>query len=196
MRFLPAIALSAAVALLAGCSTPSPEPASSSPASSPPISSPSASPTEASETFSPGAPAGQCLTANLVISFEGPFGSAGHLNYRIAFTNNGPTCVLQGFPGVAVVRDGTQLGQEAEDAVGFTPAAISLDAGGVAVSHLSSVNIDPAGGPLGNGCSVDHGDGYRITAPHSMTPFTVAAPNVAACTNGITWMTIDPVQEP
>lgn len=179
--------------LLAGCATPAPPPADSSSPSSPESASPS--PSAAAETFEPGAPANQCETANLSVALEGPDASAGHLHYRIVFTNNGPDCALEGYPKVTVRMSAgsAALGTAAVDDSNTTPSIVTLPTGGTAVALLSAVNIDPGGGPLGDQCGLEHGDGYGITPPHSLQPILLQAADVPACSNPVAWMTVGPV---
>jgi Domain of unknown function (DUF4232) len=184
------------VLLLAGCVTvtnTSP-PASTSP--SPTSASPEASPSATPESFTPGAPADQCLTANLSVAVQDESASAGHLHSLLVFTNNGPDCVLEGFPNVQVMNSGTPMGASSEEDSSVSEGTVSLPAGGTAVAQLTSVNIDPGGGPLGDSCVVDHGTGYLVTPPHSYTPIPVDVSGVPACTNGTVWMTAGPVTAP
>lgn len=129
------------------------------------------------------------------MTIKGPDGSAGHLNYQIVFTNNGPDCVLEGYPEVAVlVSTGSGvLGAAAMDDTNAAATAVTLASGGTAVAALSAVNIDPGGGPLGGQCTLDHGDGFGITPPHSLQRIKVQLDSVPACSNGTAWMTVGPV---
>ncbi|MBX3309190.1 MAG: DUF4232 domain-containing protein [Cryobacterium sp.] len=185
-----------ATLLLAGCVTVNYSPPASSPSRSAPPSASSASPSPSTETFTPGAPANQCLTANLSVSLEDEGASAGHLHAKVVFTNNGPDCVLKGFPTVQVAQGAAPIGAGSEEDSSAAVAPVTLMAGGSAIAQLTSVNIDPGGGPLGDSCVVDHGTGYLVTPPHSTTPIPVDVPNVPACTNGIVWMTAGPVTAP
>ncbi len=194
-----AAALPIAVAmLLAGCVsiTYSPTNTSPSPSGSSASGTPSQSPSPTAESFTPGAPDGQCLTANLSVSVEDESSSAGHMHSAIVFTNNGPDCTLEGYPNVQVMNDGVPMGSSSEEDSTATEALVSLPAGGTATAQLASVNIDPGGGPLGDSCIVDHGTGYLVTPPHSYTAIPVDVPNVPACTNGTVWMTAGPVSAP
>lgn len=182
--------------LLVGCSVSAPlPPPTSPPAASPSGTTPSPTATVAAETFAPGAPANQCHTADLAATIQGPDGSAGHLNYRIVFTNSGADCVLEGYPEVTVLKSAGSaiLGAPAANDANTTGAAVDLATGATAVAILTAVNIDPGGGPLGSQCILDHGDGFVITPPHSLQPLKVMLAGVPACSNGTAWMTVGPV---
>ncbi|MBX3090888.1 MAG: DUF4232 domain-containing protein [Cryobacterium sp.] len=194
-RRISLVVPSFAVLLLAGCVTVV-SPPSSSPSSSSSASSPSASPSPAPEQFAPGAPANQCLTANLSVSVQEASASSGHLHSLIVFTNNGPECALSGFPSVQVMSSGVTMGASSEDDSSASPTVVTVPSGGTAVALLTSVNIDPDGGPLGDACVVDHGSGYDVTPPHSLSPISVDDDNLAACSNGAVWMTVGPVTAP
>ncbi|MBB5632427.1 hypothetical protein BKA04_000650 [Cryobacterium mesophilum] len=189
MRYPPVLIVSiAAVALLAGCST-----VSASPSPSAPVTAPSSSPSAAEETFTAGAPDGQCLTADLSASIQPASSTAGHIHDVITLTNNGAPCVLEGYPTVAVSSGGSQVGAAAEDDSSAIPAPITLAAGGTAEAQLTAVDIDPGGGPLGDACSLDVGDAVLVTPPHSMIALSVAEAGFPACTSGTPWMTVGPV---
>lgn len=182
--------------LLAGCVTVNYSLPASSPSNSAPPTATSASPSPSTETFTPGAPANQCLTANLSVSLEDEGASAGHLHSKVVFTNNGPECVLAGYPTVHVIQGAATIGAGSAEDSSAAVAPVTLAAGGSAIAQLTSINIDPGGGPLGDSCVVDHGTGYRVTPPHSTTPIPVDSANVPACTNGTVWMTAGPVTAP
>jgi hypothetical protein len=185
------------VLALAGCITATgPSPASPPSPSVSPKESPSASPTTPAETFTPGAPEGQCLTANLLVSVVDEGSSAGHLHSQVVFTNRGPACVLDGFPTVQVMKAGVPMGSGIEDDSSAAEAPVPLASGGTAVAQLTSVNINSDGGPLGDSCVVDHGTGYLITPPHSYTPIPADVADLPACTNGTVWMMAGPVTAP
>jgi hypothetical protein len=196
MRHLPAFTLClATIAVLAGCSTPAAPPSNtpSSDSSPAPAASPSPSPTSASESFTAGAPDGQCLTASLSAALEPVSSSLGHLHWEIRLTDNGAPCVLDGVPEVQVTRSGTRLGAAAEAESGTTPAPVSLATGASAVASLSAVNNDPGGGPLGDACTLDHGDTVAITPPHAMIALLVPMAGFPACSSGTPWMTVGPL---
>lgn len=188
----------AGVLLLAGCVsvTYSPGPSSPSPSDASPAASPSAASASPAESFTPGAPDGQCLTANLSVTVQDEGASAGHLHSKIVFTNNGPDCALQGYPNIQVMNAGVPMGSSSEEDSSASAALVTIAAGGSAVAQLTSVNIDPGGGPLGESCAVDHGSGYLVTPPHSYSPISVDVAGVPACTNGTVWMVAGPVTAP
>jgi hypothetical protein len=182
----------AVVAALTGCvsiTIPPPGPSSSAEPSAPP----SASPSGPSESFTAGAPDGQCLTANLSASLEAEPSSLGHGHWSVILTNDGAPCVLDGFPTIQVTSNGTPLGAASEDDSGVPHSPASLATGGSAVASLSAVNIDPGGGPLGDACTVDHGDAVAVTPPHATIAIPVPMADFPACSNGTAWMTVGPV---
>lgn len=204
MRNTLLLALSVAAAtLLAGCSTatapPSPEspPTESSPSASPSAGEPSSAPNstapDSSESFTAGAPDGQCRTANLTVSLGNEGSAAGHIHYAVTFTNTGETCVLEGFPTVQVTGGGSPIGVAATEDSGTAAQAISLTRGGTTSAELTVTNIASGGGPLGDACTVGHGDAFAVTPPHSTTAISVPMPNIPACSNGAQWMTVGPV---
>lgn len=118
----------------------------------------------------------------------------GHFHYSISFTNNGSqACNLQGFPTVQVDKAGVALGSPAEEDSSATGSVISLAPGASISAQLSGTNIEPDGGPIGDLCAIDHGDGLRITPPHSLVATVVPAANFPACANPVSWMTIEPL---
>jgi Protein of unknown function (DUF4232) len=200
-NLVPIVAVPMLVMLsLAGCTptgAPAPSPGGSS---APPAASDSASPSPSAagggHVGDPTAPDGQCPDSSIAVSVEGADSTAGHLHYRVVFTNTGTSdCVLQGIPTVFVVGNGnsTEYGVVAAPDTGASAPEVTLAAGGTGVAQLQAVNIDPAGGPLGTSCAVNHGDGYIVLVPHLDHQFVVAAAGVAACTNGTPWMDIGPI---
>jgi hypothetical protein len=85
------------------------------------------------------APSGTtCRTANLSVSLGQPVGSAGHLNYEIAFRNHGASsCVMTGFPGVSFLdASGHPTGNPAaRNRLSYVP--VDLAPGATAYAHLS-----------------------------------------------------------
>ena len=169
---------------LAGCA-----PAGSGPAT------PDVSASSTTETPAADAPLAPCADGTITPTVGDAEGTAGHLNYQIAFTNSGPACTLEGFPQVAVIGmgNGTQFGVVAEQMTGVTAETVTVATGASAYAWLEAVNIDPGGGPLGPDCTVGYGDGWNIYVPGAIEPTFVPAPNVPACTNGLPWMQIGPI---
>lgn len=164
---------------------------------SPTTSSASSDQSSPPEVFTSGAPDGQCLSANLSTQFEPESSSMGHFHYSVVFTNTGSqTCKLQGFPAIQVVKAGIALGAQADPDSAAAPSVVSLAPGASASAQLSGVNLGLDGGPIGDSCAVDSGDGVSITPPHSTVPTVIAMPDFSACANPVTWMTIGPVEVP
>ena len=169
---------------LAGCAPAGPTPGTSA--------SPTADPTETAD-----APLEPCADGTITPTVGEAEGTAGHLNYQIAFTNSGPECTLEGFPQIAVIGNGngTQFGVVADQMTELTPAPVTIATGASGYAWLEAVNIDPGGGPLGSDCAVGYGDGWNIYIPGAIEPTFVSAPNTPACTSGLPWMRIGPISE-
>ena len=195
-------AMAAGLLLLSGCTASAGAPGSSaSPTSTSPspsgTSSPPATPSPTPTQVDPNAPEGQCENANLSVEVQPESGAAGSLFSSIRFTNTGSAeCALSGYPGVSVVGhgNGTQLGAPADQspASGGLPT-VQLPPGSAAVALLQETNIGDNGGPLGESCDVEAGDGYRIYPPHSFDAVFVQQ-SVPACTSGTVWMHVGPVE--
>lgn len=148
-----------------------------------------------SETPTADAPLEPCADGTVTPTVGEAEGTAGHLNYQIAFTNSGPECTLEGFPQVAVLGNGngTMFGVVAEQMLELTPEPVTVATGASAYAWLEAVNIDPGGGPLGEDCRVGYGDGWNIYVPAAIEPTFVPADGVPACTSGLPWMRIGPI---
>src|SRR6202035_4175095 len=121
-RAFPAVTLTCAAVLAAGCGSSSSTTASgnapSTPAASSPASSPAASP--AAPTSSPSSPAGPgpCPTRSLQVKLGVSQGTAGSVYTTIDFTNiSGATCTLYGYPGVSLqtAKPLHQIGKPAKE---------------------------------------------------------------------------------
>ncbi len=134
----------------------------------------------------PGRPKGQCPDDDLGVNIRTApgGGGAGSEYYQVLFTNTGgSTCELRGAPGVSVVGggDGSQIGPAADRAQDGVKT-LQIAVGATVVADLKVVNIGDSGGPL-QGCTVRHGDGYRVYAPHSTRAVFVQDAKAVACTN-------------
>lgn len=101
--------------------------------------------------------------------------------------------MLEGFPSIQVTAGGTPIGVAATEESSTTSEAISLTRGGTTSAELTVTNIASGGGPLGDACTVEQGNAYAVTPPHSTIVVPVSVPNVPACSNGTPWMTVGPV---
>ena len=145
-------------------------------------------------TTDSGRPANQCTDIGVSVVPDAGGASAGSLHYRVLIINTGgATCALRGTPGVSVVGDGngTQLG-EAAKRIQTGVQTLTLHAGDTVAAPLTVVNIGTNGGPL-DGCTVQKGDGYRVTPPHSTRSFLYDDPTAVACVRGPVFMTVGPV---
>ena len=169
-----------AVATLTGCTPPGGAP----------------TPTDTATTEPAPVTVGSCADGTIAPTVNDAEGSAGHLNYQIAFTNTGPdTCTLEGYPQIAVIGmgNGTQLGDVAANMPDLPLEVVTIASGESAYARLQAVTIDPGGGPLGTDCGLGFGDGFNIYIPGAVEPTFVPYPGVAACTSGIVWMDIAPI---
>ena len=110
-----------------------------------PQPSPPVTPTTARTTPTTSGPppsSARCATAQLTVTIGAPNGSAGHINFEIAFRNHGASpCVLDGFPGVSFLdASGNQTGAPAARNR-LTPAPVSLAPGASAYAHLAKNDL-------------------------------------------------------
>ena len=138
-------------------------------------------------------PADQCADAALRVTLSAVPSPTGSVDREIVFENIGSvSCVLRGAPAVAVVDDGTRLGKAAardqQDAT-----AVRIAPGASASALLQSVDIASDGSPL-TGCTVVHGDGFRIVPPHSTVSVVVPDATAVACDPGPRFMTVHVVR--
>jgi Protein of unknown function (DUF4232) len=124
-----------------------------------------------------------CRTANLTLTLGPPIGSAGHMNYEIAFRNHsGATCVMSGYPGVSFLdASGTQTGVPAQrNPIPHTP--VTLAPGATAYAHLAvnDLGMPPCSAPARR---------IRVYPPNETTPALITVAAMAMCGSS----TIDPV---
>jgi hypothetical protein len=131
-----------------------------------------ATPSTTASTPLTSAPSGTtCRTANLSVSLGQPVGSAGHLNYEIAFRNNGASsCVMTGFPGVSFLdAAGHQTGNPAaRNRLSYVP--VDLAPGATAYAHLS---VNDLGNPP---CSAS-ARYIRVYPPNETHSALITTPN-------------------
>lgn len=155
-------------------------------------------PTPTRASADPDRPKGQCRDSDLGVSIEvdQDGGGAGSSDHLVLFTNTGgESCVLRGAPGVSVVAGdaGDQVGPPA-DRTQSGAETVRLGVGGGATARLRITNIQPNGGPL-DGCTVQHGRGYRVYPPHSTRAFFVEDSRAVACAgSGPVFMSVDVVR--
>jgi hypothetical protein len=137
-------------------------------------------------------PAGgpSCSTVSLTISLGAPNGSAGHMNYEIAFRNHsGASCVLSGYPGVSFLdSSGRQVGVPAQrNPIPHSP--VTLAPGATAYAHLATT--DPS---VLSGCPATAVHQIRVYPPNETSSALVAADGVSVCSSPTTpGSSIDPV---
>lgn len=180
------------VAPITSTPTATPTPSAAVTASATPVTS--AAPTTTPAATDAGRPANQCTDLGVSVVPDAGGGAAGSEHYRVLIINTGgTTCALRGTPEVSVVGDGngTQLGKAA-DRVQTGVKTLQLHAGDTAVAPLTVVHIGTDGGPL-DGCTVQKGDGYRVTPPHSTRSFVYEDSTSVACVQGPSFMTVGPL---
>lgn len=129
-----------------------------------------------------------CPTKFLTLSLGAPSGTAGHMNYEIAFRNHsGGTCKLSGFPGVSFLdASGRQIGAPAQRNP-ITHNSVTLAPGATAYAHLSVT--DPS---VLAGCPATPVQQVRVYPPNQTEYVDIAAGGVAVCAR-TPGTSIDPV---
>jgi hypothetical protein len=131
-----------------------------------------------------------CRTANLTVTLGPPIGSAGHLNYEIAFRNDGPSaCVMTGYPGVSFFDgSGHQIGVPAQR--NPIPAAlVTLAPGATAYAPLSVT--DPS---VLNGCPATPTQQILVFPPNETAPVFIGSRGIVVCATQPASI-IDPVSD-
>lgn len=126
---------------------------------------------------------GPCSTADLTITLGAPNGTAGHINYEIAFLNHSSsTCTLAGFPGVSFLdASGAQTGAPADrNPIAYTP--VILAPGATAYAHLAKND-------LGNPPCSAAAHALRVYPPNETAYVDIPIDAGAVCGSS----TIDPV---
>jgi hypothetical protein len=95
-----------------------------------------------SPTTVPRAGMARCATAQLTVTIGAPNGTAGHINFEIAFRNDAASpCVLNGFPGVSFLdAAGHQTGDPAARNR-LTPTPVTIAPGASAYAHLAKNDL-------------------------------------------------------
>lgn len=185
-----------AVAACGGSSHHASAPPTTTGTSTPPTSTPPTSPTTApggpvtsaaggsvstttapSVTTAPAAPQA-CRTAALQLALTNPMGTAGSTYVTLSLLNQGPTCTLEGYPGVSFVAGpaGTQVGAAGARSSGTTAALVTLAPGHAAQATLRLVDpgdFDPAA------CRPVATTGLRVYPPGETAAGFVADPGQA-----------------
>lgn len=141
----------------------------STPAAAPP--SPSASAPAPAGTHTPGAGAARSTCTSVTVRAIQAGASPGQEIESLQFTNSGPTrCVLNGFPVVTLLRNGSQIGQVSQPSAQVI-SSLSLAPGGVAESILHDYTQT---------CQAPLSDSLRVSVP-GMSTVAVRPGQLRAC---------------
>ena len=194
-RILPAVAAAGALLLVVtGCGGSSGPSASStsttSPASSSTTSTPagSASSTQdatssapsssGSSTQSPGSAATTCSSSQLTARLGRADGAAGSTYVPIILTNTGSTCVTEGYPGVSLIRSGSQIGAAAGRDTSVSPTRIVLAS---QQSATATLRITQAGNYDTTTCQPRKATAIRIYPPDQTSAIDIATTAYTGC---------------
>jgi hypothetical protein len=157
--------------------------------SPPPATSTTVAPATSTSVAPPtsGAPT-TCATSNLDLTLGPPIGSAGHVNYELAFLNAGTVaCTMTGFPGVSFLdASGAPIGVPAQRN-SLSYSTITLVPGTTAYAHLAAVDTRV------QNCPAAAAHEIRVYPPNETTPFSVRVTGLEVCSNQTAGATIDPV---
>lgn len=131
-----------------------------------------------------------CRTGNLSVALTVGGAAAGSVYSRITLTNNGPTCVMTGWPGVSYVTggNGTQLGSPADRRSRAT--VITLAHHAVAHAQLRETHAST----YGSECNIAAADGLRVYPPNNTAAAFIPYPTEGCRSTGVHLMTIGPVR--
>lgn len=150
-------------------------PSPSTSPSSTPTTPASTSPTTGSGSGSGGTGAvSACSTANLAGSFSNDGGgAAGSVYMGLVLTNKGPSCTIQGWPGVSFVGNGngTQIGSAATFDRTTAHDTLTLATGQAATATLRVVQA--ANVPSAD-CSLVKAQGFRVYPPGQKASLYIA----------------------
>jgi hypothetical protein len=196
----------AAIALVAGCSSAASSSSSSAPVPAPSTTATSSAPTSSAAasassssaaTGTPGAVAGgppACATRGLKASAGLAQGAAGSIYQVIDFTNiSGASCTLFGYPGVALAAGSpvTQVGTAAARSNASPAKAVTLGAGQTANALLritQALNYPTAKcHPVGTAY-------LQIYPPNQTTPIYLAYKSTGCSATGVNLLSIGVVQ--
>jgi hypothetical protein len=133
-------------------------------------------PTAVTTTVAPANPT-TCRTADLTVTLGAPNGSAGHMNYEIAFRNTGGSaCVMTGYPGVSFLDgSGHAIGVPAQRNP-LPSAPVTLAPGATAYAHLAVT--DPS---VLNGCPATPTQKIRVFPPNETAQAIIGSGGIAVC---------------
>lgn len=202
LRLLPVAATTGAVILaLAGCggssgasasfeaSTPSVSTTSPTPSSTTSGPTASASPTQGSDSSSSSSSAGSssqssdsatttCRSDQLTARLGRADGAAGSVYVPIILTNTGTTCAITGYPGVSLVRSGSQIGAAAErdDSASLTRIVLSTGR-----SATATLRVIQAGNFDATTCRPRRASAIRVYPPDQTTAIDIATTAYTGC---------------
>ena len=195
MHTLRLLAVTAGLAVLAGCGG---APSNTSADTGSTTSKPSHAATQrtgssSSPTPSPSGPA-RCTTKGLRVSLTGGEGAAGSTYYELTLTNtSGHPCRTGGFGGVSLVGDGngTQIGAPADRTEPGKVRAITLRPDGRATATLRVTNAENYSPSK---CDPAAAEGFRVYPPNE-THATYVARGSTGCRNDtVHLLTLTPYQ--
>ena len=136
----------------------------------------------------------RCLTPNLVVWMDtNGNGAAGSIVYTLEFTNLGPKCTLNGFPGVSAVSlKGRQLGNAASRNKAFKPHSVTIGTGKTAIALLK---VTQAGNFPPASCHQVTAAGLKVFPPNARRSKTIPFPFAACSQSGPVYLNVRPVQK-
>ena len=196
-RALPAVALTCAAVLAAGCGSSSSTAAGGNASSAPPASSAPASSAPAAPASSPASPTpagpGPCPTRSLQVKLGVSQGTAGSVYATIDFTNiSNVTCTLYGYPGVSLqtARPLHQIGKPARENPATPRKLITLQPQTTANALLQIV--DAGNYPAGT-CGPTTAHYLQVYPPNQTTPAYIKY-KTQACSKPVRLMTVNVVK--
>ncbi len=196
-RALPAVTLTCAAVLAAGCGSSSSTTAGGNASSAPPASSAPASSAPAAPASSPASPApagpGPCPTRSLQVKLGAGQGTAGSVFTTIVFTNiSNVTCTLYGYPGVSLqtAKPVHQIGKPAKENPATPRKLVTLQPQTTANALLQIVD---AGNYPPNTCGPVTAHYLQVYPPNQTTPAYIKF-KTQACSKPVRLMTVDVVK--
>ena len=198
-RAFPAVTLTCAAVLAAGCGSSSSTTASGNAPSTPSASSPASSPTSspAAPASSPSSPAaagpGPCPTRSLQVKLGVSQGTAGSVYTTIDFTNiSGVTCTLYGYPGVSLqtAKPLHQIGKPAKENSATPRKLVTLQPQTTANALLQIVD---AGNYPPSTCGPTTAHYLQVYPPNQTTPAYIKY-KTQACSKPVRLMTVNVVK--
>ena len=196
-RALPAVALTCAAVLAAGCGSSSSTAAGGNASSAPPASSAPASSAPAAPASSPASPTpagpGPCPTRSLQVKLGVGQGTAGSVFTTIDFTNiSNVTCTLYGYPGVSLqtAKPVHQIGKPAKENTATPRKLVTLQPQTTANALLQIV--DAGNYPAGT-CGPVTAHYLQVYPPNQTTPAYIKF-KTQACSKPVRLMTVNVVK--